>query len=123
MNEVIQSNINIVEVINNSTKEIIPLLISSPNIELELKVSISKVFKLLANVIDLLPEINKNDLNNNYKKLLEKSIINLNKSINKLPECPNSLKEEWTEYNLRWNNYINFINCNLLIIDFPLSIN
>jgi hypothetical protein len=103
--DLLETHINIVNVIVASTNDIIPIIISNPRLDDSLKETMAQVFRFVERIISLLPDIlitNKNTAN--HKNELISRIDKICQIIDQLPEEPIGLQDAWFEFNYWWKD-------------------
>ncbi len=109
--EIIGTQVNIVNVITKTTDEIIPVIISNPNLDENLKGTIVQVFRFLSKIISMLPDMlitNKKQANHKIELLNTLDIIC--NAIEQLPQKPELINDAWFEFNYWWNDFNKKIN-------------
>ena len=106
LEEIIETQVNIVTVIAKTTDEIIPVIIANPELDENLKATIEQVFRFLSKIISMLPDmLITNKKQANHKVELLNTIDRICNSIGTLPNHPELLNDAWFEFNYWWNDF------------------
>lgn len=104
--EIIDSHVNIINTIIKTTDDIIPIIVTNPELDEPLKETIVQVFRFIEKIINLLPDlltsINKNV---NHKYELNKSLNGIIEQLETLPKSPEKLTAVWFEFNYWWKDF------------------
>ncbi len=106
LEEIIETQVNIVAVIAKTTDEIIPVIIANPELDENLKATIEQVFRFLSKIISMLPDmLNTNKKHANHKVELLNTIDKICNAIEVLPNNPELLNDAWFEFNYWWDDF------------------
>jgi hypothetical protein len=101
--EIIDTHVNIINTIVKTTDDIIPIIVTNPELDEPLKETIVQVFRFIEKILNLLPDL-LNTVNKkvNYKYELNKSLNAIIEQLELLPKSPEKLTAVWFEFNYWW---------------------
>ncbi len=104
--EIIDTHVNIINTIIKSTDDIIPVIVSNPELDEPLKETIIQVFRFIEKILNLLPDllssVNKNV---DHKQELNRTINGIIEQLEILPKSPEKLTAVWFEFNYWWKDF------------------